>query len=65
MGNDNHWNIEQGLYALEFGAHAPPQKRVESGKRFIQEQQPGLADQCPGKGDPLPLPPGEGAGIAV
>ena len=39
MGNDNHRNIEQGLYALEFGAHAPLQKRVESGKRFIQEQQ--------------------------
>jgi len=64
MGDDHHRDVEQDLDALELGAHATPQQRVEGGERFIEQQKTGFADQGTGKGDPLALSPGEGVGIA-
>ena len=65
MGDEHHRDGKAILNLQEFLAHLGPEQGVQGGKRLIQEQQAGAADEGPGQGHPLALTSGQVPGEGV
>ena len=52
----DHRRAELAVQPLDLEPHLHPQRRVEVGKRFVEQEHFGLADDGSPDGDALPLP---------
>ena len=64
MGHDHDHGPPQRFFPNEIG-HARRRRRVETGGRLIEKNEPGGMNECPGEGKPLPLASRIGADGAI
>ena len=65
MGYKNGGDPRLLLNALKLNPHILTQVCVESGERFVQQEDIGLNDDRAGEGDPLLLTAGQLSGVSV
>jgi hypothetical protein len=65
-GDVDHRALQPGVQLADFGAHLHAHLRVEVGKRFVEQERLGLADDgAAADGHALALAAGEGLGLAL
>ena len=64
MGDEQEGGSDLPLQPLEKALHLPPQFGVECTQRFVEQDEPWLADDRPGEGDALLLTAAQLCGIA-
>ena len=55
MGDIDAGRLERHVQALDLRAHLDPELGIEVGERLVEEEQAGLARDCPADGDALTL----------
>src|SRR4029453_18058579 len=65
VGDEDRGEAELIVDGTERSAKLPPDLGVERSERLIEQEDAGIAGECAGESDALPLPAGELTGIAL
>ncbi len=65
VGHVNHGGVEIAVHPGDLDAHLHPQRRVEIGERFVEQEHLGVADDGAADGDPLALAARQGFRLAI